>query len=189
MSEEEGKEARTWYTLITVGVLVAFVIVSYLLLQYTNSKMAEYSSAAQEILDEYNAQLIAYDCEPSNLGYICSADATVKLPDSNTGVKIFATAQVLIEQDGNTLNIVKLSPATESQILQKVEIPSDVREVLQKITFVVSDYMYCESAKDTEYVCYIPTNMAPLGNAVLYYAPLFRIQLDNGEVSVIKVYV
>lgn len=170
-------------------ILFAVVLLTAFLIYMFGSMDQNVTGKASALISEYNVPLNVRQCIEDYEGYICQADANINLPDNNTGIHFVATAQVLITQEGNDLYIVKLTPGFDYGHLVKYRIPDNIKEALTNLTLVASDYMYCTTASSTEYRCYVPTNMAPLGNATLYYAPLFEITMDGNTVKKVLVYV
>lgn len=186
---ENRGEPDSGYLLMYCVVLALVVLLSALLVYIFWHIEGNTTGDVAKLLSEYNVPLEVKQCTKDYEGYVCQADANILLPDKNTDVEFIATAQVFITQEDNALYIVKVTPGFDAGHLFKQEIPENIKEVLKAITLVVSDKMYCLTASEREYRCYIPTNIAPMGNATLYYAPLFEIEIDNNTVKRVVVHV
>lgn len=174
-----------YYGAVMTAVVLLSAVVIYLIEQHEGSTVQEVNA----LLAEHNVPLTVRDCTAFATGYICDVDAEINIPDTNKDIRFVATSQAIITEEGNTLYIVKVTPYLTTNAPEKHEIPTAVKDALSELTLVVSDEMYCLRATDNEYLCYIPTNMAPMGNATLYYAPLFYITLDGDRVKEVVVYV
>lgn len=181
MSEEVDDKKAAYFVgaILLFAILMAALILVYLPQSSPTDLSPAYTPKVKAWLKEANIQMQVSDCitNPS-LGYICTATSQVKIPDLNIDANYYASAPVLVYRDQNSVVLVKIDPVTKMD-LKPVKVDNNIKQILKPLTIAKPEYMYCISASNNSYKCYIPTNMAPLGNGTLYYAPLFEIHKDN----------
>ena len=187
---------KTWFV---VGLFLLLAILLAAFEVYNNQKHLDRIQQISATLAEYNVpDFLVQECQDAPIGTLCTLDVEIKLPDKNITALYYARGKVLLYNESNKLVLYKLEPAPENPfVLEEMNIPDNIREALSKVTLVIGNRMFCEQYVATSvdgtvtrhYKCYIPTNVAPIGKTTIYYAPLFEIDDNNGEIVRVIVHV
>lgn len=186
-------EEGMWISILLRGIFaLAFVAgllgSAWMLYSLAQKQSSDVTANVNRLLDEYNVPLTVSNCTSTIAGPVCAAYADINIPDNNTGIQYQAVADVLFVHEGNTLVMVKLSPYTGDTALKYERVPEDIKDAVNRLTVLQTDNMVCLPSQPRVQRCYIATNVAPLGNGQLFYAPLFEIYRgEDGKIQKIVV--
>lgn len=192
------EKERLKMLLNVVAILAVASAVAILVMRIFSPYHENYTTKVEQLFSEYNVNLDPVYCTQTLLdgnnskltAYYCTVDANINISDKNVTAEFVARGNLLVLQEGNKLYLYKLEPST-NEILRKTPITDDVKNVITKVTLIMDNYALCkEWTSNSDIECYIPTNKAPLGNAIIIYAPLFElVKDDSGNITRVIVHV
>ena len=188
MEDEKQDGGSLVRGIIALALLVVLVISAWALYGMMQRRSNDMTTRVNQLLEEYNVPLTVSNCTSTTAGPVCEAYADITLPDNNTGIQFQAVANVLFIQENDALVMVKLSPYMGETALTYEKIPQDIKDAVRHLTILQTDNMVCLPPMSKVQRCYIATNVAPLGNGQLFYAPLFEIyREDDGKIQKVVV--